>query len=71
MEPYFDSYEFKDRISFFDKNYKLSELNLFELFWLGESEFTYWIKLLLLFGPTTSNKIFLYIVSVCVCVCVL
>ncbi|PVD22808.1 hypothetical protein C0Q70_16064 [Pomacea canaliculata] len=23
VEPYFDSYEFKDRISFFDKNYKL------------------------------------------------
>ena len=25
MEPYFDAYEFKDRITFFDKNYNLSQ----------------------------------------------
>ena len=25
VEPYFDAYEFKDRITFFDKNYNLSQ----------------------------------------------
>ena len=25
VEPYFDLYEYKERITYFDKNYKLSE----------------------------------------------
>ena len=29
VEPYFDAYEFKDRITFFDKNYNLSQWSAF------------------------------------------
>ena len=28
VEPYFDDYEMKDRITYFDKNYNISELLL-------------------------------------------